>query len=200
MTNKITILAISTIILSVTFIPLAEASVGWNGFLQEIGFGGPQIYEVSAVSVIPAGELFGNQVQIRCLDGDRFLTGFPTVTITIDPSTFELVEMADVGFEAVQTREISEGNPVIDHDNLILIGVDTETRNGGLAQPFEIPLTITGLCLNSSPFASAVGGDWQGTDTVALFIGYSVLNAYWLAPTLAGLAAGIYLTRTKWKR
>jgi len=68
MTNTITILAISTVLVSVTFIPLAEASVGWNGFLQEIGFGGSQIYEVSAVSVIPADESFGNEVQLRCLD------------------------------------------------------------------------------------------------------------------------------------
>ncbi len=42
-----------------------------------------------------------------------------------------------------------------------------------------------------------VGGEWQATDTTALIIGYSVLNAYWLAPMVIGIGLGIYLVKRK---
>jgi len=53
MTNTVLILGISIILVSVTFIPLAEAAVSWNGFLKQVGFGGTQVYEVSDTTVIP---------------------------------------------------------------------------------------------------------------------------------------------------
>jgi len=34
----------------------------------------------------------------------------------------------------------------------------------------------------------------------ALIIGYSVLNAYWLAPIAIGIGVGVYLTRNRWQR
>jgi len=43
----------------------------------------------------------------------------------------------------------------------------------------------------------SVGGEWIATDTTALIIGYSVLNAYWLAPIALGIGVGIYLVRRK---
>jgi len=210
MTNTITILAISTIILSVTFIPLAEGTAGWNGFLREIGFGGTQVYEVSGVSVILAGERDGDIVQLRCLDGDYFASFFNGVTTP--PAQFEKTFVMSIDDPSVDTTKISiiqglgaiveEFSPGIHDSNVKTIGYDVVAHlQGDFAPvPFDVPVTITGVCLSPSPLSSVVGGEWQGTDTVALFIGYSVLNAYWLAPTLAGLGAGIYLTKNKWKR
>jgi len=195
MTNTITILAISTVLISVTFIPLAEASVGWNGFLRDIGFGGTQVYEVSGVSVIPALGTIGSVVQIRCLDGDWFVSDEPAVVLTVDPSVD--TTNLNIAGRAISVQEFSPG---IREDNSKTIGYDVTTEQNGAFQLFDIPVTVTGLCSSPSPLSSVVGGVWQETDTVALFIGYSVLNAYWLAPTLAGLGAGIYLTKSKWKR
>jgi len=210
MTNTITILAISTIILSVTFIPLAEGTAGWNGFLREIGFGGTQVYEVSGVSVIPAGTNLGSEVQLRCLDGDyfaNFFNGFTdpgpflrkAFTMSIDDPSIDTTNLNIFATETA-TVIVEESNPGIRVDVRKTIGYDVTTRQDGLFLTFDVPVTITGVCLSPSPLSSVVGGEWQGTDTVALFIGYSVLNAYWLAPTLAGLGAGIYLTKPKWKR
>jgi len=196
MTNTITILALSTVLLSVTFIPLAEGAVGWNGFLQEIGFGGSQIYEISGVSIIPELTTIGSEVELRCLDGDLFLNFFPFVTLSIDDPS---VDITNLNIDAIPNPIFSEQDPAISFD-LRIIGYKVTTKQDGAMQLFAIPVTVTGICVNPSPLASAVGGEWQGTDTVALFIGYSVLNAYWLAPILAGLGAGIYLTKTKWKR
>jgi hypothetical protein len=208
MTKTITILAISTILVSVTFIPLAEGTAGWNGFLREIGLGGTQVYEVSGVSVMPAGTVTGSEVQLRCLDGDYFFstsTDFVQNPINIrtdaiflsidDPS----IDTTNLGIVAIGSS-VEERIPGIRNDRAKVIGYDVTTINDGPDVLVDVPVTITGVCLSPSPLSSVVGGEWQGTDTVALFIGYSVLNAYWLAPTLAGIGAGIYLTKSKWKR
>jgi len=42
-----------------------------------------------------------------------------------------------------------------------------------------------------------VGGEWQATDTTALIIGYSVLNAYWIAPIGIEIGLGIYLVKRR---
>jgi len=60
-------------LLGFTLVSTAEGAVSWNGFLREIGFNAPSVYEVSDVSVIPGsnnGDEFGNEVQLRCRDGD----------------------------------------------------------------------------------------------------------------------------------
>jgi len=67
------------------------------------------------------------------------------------------------------------------------------------SQAFDVPVTLTILCLSPSSLMT-VGGEWQATDTTALIIGYSVLNAYWLAPIAIGIGAGIYLTRNRWSK
>jgi hypothetical protein len=192
MTNTITILALSTVILSVTFIPLAEASIGWNGFLQEIGFGGPQIYEVTDSFVIPVETEEKDAVHfvsIRCLDGDWMYVG-------INPhDSSEISSPTPTGGALVFDNEKFIR---VDGSSSRIIGIDAAIFLGKSQFGFEITTKI--ICFSPSPLASPVGGDWRGTDTVALFIGYSVLNAYWLAPTIAGLGAGIYLTKNKWKR
>ena len=203
MTNTITILAISTVLVSVTFIPLAEGTAGWNGFLREIGLGGTQVYEVYEVSVIPAGTVTGSEVQLRCLDGDYFAS---FVKATSDRPKAYVMSIDDPSIDTTNLdidsigKVVEVSNPGIRADNERTIGYDVTTGNDGPNVLVDVPVTVTGVCLSPSPLSSIVGGEWQGTDTVALFIGYSVLNAYWLAPTLAGLGAGIYLTKSKWKR
>jgi len=43
----------------------------------------------------------------------------------------------------------------------------------------------------------AVGGELIPLDTTALIIGYSVLNAYWIAPIGIGIGVGIYLVKRR---
>jgi len=192
--KKILILAI-TVSFIITSVPFAEASVGWNGFLRDIGFGGTQVYEVSGVSVIPATETIGNVVKLRCLDGD-WLSDGPPFSMTIDPSVdttnIVLTSDAGVGIHETDPSKISFFSK--------LIGVDVTPILNGPLQLFDIPVTVTGLCFSPSPLSSVVGGEWQSSDTVALFIGYSVLNAYWLAPLAIGAGAGVYLTKSKLKK
>ncbi|MCZ6583622.1 MAG: hypothetical protein O6746_01775 [Thaumarchaeota archaeon] len=69
-------------------------------------------------------------------------------------------------------------------------------RNQIQTQLFDITVTVTILCFSPSTFQT-VGGEWQATDTTALIIGYSVLNAYWLAPIGIGIGVGIYLVKRK---
>ena len=45
-----------------------------------------------------------------------------------------------------------------------------------------------------------IGGMLIQPDSTAMFLAYGIANAIWIAPTAAGLAAGIYFTKSKWKR
>lgn len=91
MTKPIMILAISTIILVGDFIPLAEASVGWKGFLIDVGFGGSQVYEYWESVVIPQGEIRSGTLTIRCPNGDWLSQGASvgnSVDVSANPSVF----------------------------------------------------------------------------------------------------------------
>jgi len=189
MTNTVLILAISIILVSVTFIPLAEAVVSWNGFLKQVGFNPPTIYEVSGVSVIEAGTGTGSLVQLRCLEGDTFIDGERNTVLSLDPSKSFPVQRTDF-------IQVQENDPNIASTSGRVIGADVRASQNGGIPTFDVPVTITGLCLSPSSLMS-VGGEWQATDTTALIIGYSVLNAYWLAPLAIGIGAGIYLTRNR---
>jgi len=193
MTNTVLILAISIILVSVTFIPLAEAAVSWNGFLREIGFNPPSVYEVSGVSVIQAGgpdEKLGNEVQLRCLDGDWLYDAGLPFSMTAEPlADFEATSQIGVG----NSKDIHESPSVITVSKLI--GYDVTPKRNGIQQ-FDITVVTSILCLSPSTFQT-VGGEWQATDTTALIIGYSVLNMYWIAPIAIGIGAGIYLTRNR---
>jgi len=83
-----------------------------------------------------------------------------------------------------------------------LIGYDVVPRRNQIqqiGQLYDITVTITILCFSPSTFQT-VGGEWTPTDTTALIIGYSVLNAYWLAPIGIVIGLGVYLTRNRWKK
>ncbi len=179
-----------------TQIPIqnAEGAVSWNGFLKQVGFNPPSVYEVSGVSVIQAGGpdgKLGNEVQLRCLDGDWLKGEGAPFSMTAEP-------LAD--FEA--TSQIGEGNSKeireIDTNVIAfskLIGYDVTPKRDGIQQ-FDITVVTSILCLSPSTFQT-VGGEWQATDTTALIIGYSVLNAYWIAPIGIGIGLGIYLVKRK---
>lgn len=47
---------------------------------------------------------------------------------------------------------------------------------------------------------NVIGGFLLQPDTTALFLAYGIANAVWLAPTLAGIGIGVYLTKSKWKK
>jgi len=180
-------------LLGFTQVPIAEGAVSWNGFLKEVGFNPPTVYEVSAVSVIPAGEIFGNKVEVRCLEGDRFLELSPVLVMTFDPS---IAETFNIGIERTDTKEITKIIPGT-FGNSPIIGFETTPRNVGAEKPpFAIPVTVTGVCVSPSSLMT-VGGEWIATDTTALIIGYSVLNAYWIAPIGIGIGVGIYLVKRK---
>jgi len=182
-----------TVLLGFTQVPIAEGEISWNGFLKQVGFNPSTVYEVTAVSVIPAGEIFGNKVEVRCLEGDRFLELSPVLVMTLDPA---IRENFNIGIERTDTKEIFKEIPGT-FQNSPIIGFEASVRNVGAEKPpFAIPVTVTGVCVSPSSLMS-VGGEWVATDTTALIIGYSVLNAYWLAPIAIGLGVGIYLVKRK---
>jgi len=201
MTNTVLILGISIILVSVAFIPLAEAAVSWNGFLKQVGFGGTQVYEVSGVAIIPEGQSFGSGVEIRCLDGDWMLNNDGISFATAEPAVSKTEFFIEVTASA-----ITEGDgmlfPDIPSEHVKTIGYRVNAiLNDRLTAlqvpaPEDIAVTAIYVCVSPSSFMT-VGGEWQATDTTALIIGYSVLNAYWLAPIAIGIGVGIFLTRNR---
>ncbi len=112
--------------------------------------GSSQVYEVSAVSVIPPGENFGNEVELRCLDGDRYLKDSPIFVLTIPA----IVETFNVAISAEAEKQFFTETPVIRNQHETTIGFSVKTRIESAVEdrpPFEVPVTITGLCLSSSP-------------------------------------------------
>ncbi len=179
-------------LLGFTLVSTAEGEISWNGFLKQVGFNPPTVYEVSAVSTIQAGEIFGNEVQLECLDGDIFPSLNRIVTLSIDDPTIDTTNLAI----SATVISIGENEEFITDFNSELIRFDVKTQQQGPMQLFDIPVTVTIVCLSPSSLMT-VGGEWQATDTTALIIGYSVLNAYWLAPIGIGIGVGIYLVRRK---
>jgi len=186
MTNTILILGISIILVSVTFLPLAEGEISWNGFLQKIGLPmEPEVVTRSGQFLVPANELSeDNSIIVTCEPDEVFLT--QSVFMNVEPPDF-------TGITTDPNRDnIDDGNtPFIDNANGWRVLVITSTNVDRL-------IDISIVCVRPSLLAViAVGGEWQPTDTTALIIGYSVLNAYWLAPIAIGIGLGIYLTRNR---
>ncbi len=186
-TKLVLFFVIASALLGFTQVPIAEGAVSWNGFLKQVGFNPPSVYEVSGVSVIQAGGpdgKLGNEVQLRCLDGDwLYDVGLP-FSMTAEPvADFEAISQIGVG----NSKAIHEGPSVITITKLI--GYDVTPKRDGIQQ-FDITVVTSILCLSPSTFQT-VGGEWQATDTTALIIGYSVLNLYWIAPVGIGIGVGV---------
>jgi len=180
------------VVITFTTVQYAEGAVSWNGFLKQVGFNPPSIYEVTAVSIIPAGELDGNEVQLGCLEGDILPSLNRRATLSIDDPTIDTTNLAI----SATVISIGENEEFITDFNSELIRFDVKTQQQGPMQLFDIPVTVTIVCLSPSSLMT-VGGNWEATDTTALIIGYSVLNAYWIAPIGIGIGLGIYLVKRK---
>ena len=72
------------------------------------------------------------------------------------------------------------------------------TTDDVLLTGIGLPTIFSTICKDG--FDQIVGGLFMQPDTTALLIAYGIANAIWLVPTVAGLGAGIYLTKSKWKR
>ncbi len=186
-------------------IQYAEGTVSWNGFLKQVGFGDTQVYEVSGVSVIPeegpggGGGTDGTPVQLRCLDGDWLIDDNNDPQKTVILSTGDLSPEDIEGFFSdivIRGNLIHESETAIRDEFTKTIGFDGFAQSNNQNLPFDIPVTITILCHSPSSLMT-VGGEWVATDTTALIIGYSVLNAYWLAPIGIGIGVGVYLVKRK---
>ncbi len=170
--------------------PIAEGEISWNGFLKQVGFNPPSNYEVSVDTVILADETLSPEVLLLCLDGDWMFVGAGEIQTTVDIVTTPLLFVEGVSFSLIPDRAIQPFGKVV--------GVEGNAKLL-TSQDFDVPVTLTILCLSPSTLMT-VGGEWQATDTTALIIGYSVLNAYWLAPIGIGIGVGVYLTRNRWQR
>jgi len=174
-------------LLGFTQVPIAEGEISWNGFLKQVGFNPPSNYEVSDSTVIPAGETTSETLTMLCLDGDWMFMGIGPTQTTIDIATSPLVSIEGFGFNFITDPA---GLPFSKT-------VGTEgTAELVTLQAFDVEVTVTILCLSPSS-SMTIGGEWQATDTTALIIGYSVLNAYWIAPVGIGIGLGIYLVKRK---
>jgi len=107
-----------------------------------------QVYEVSGVSVIPAGSTIGSFVELRCLNGDMFLKNVePRLFISLDPS----LDTTNLSVGTTAVNVVLENKEGVQDFNKRIIGFDTRARQFGATQSFEIPTTIIGLCLDTTP-------------------------------------------------
>jgi len=174
----------------------AEGAVSWNGFLREVGFGGTQVYEVSDSILIPEGQTTRETITLLCLDGD-WMDNTDNINFVSSPPVFvagiSSVHDTNAMFILDPASLATTGIPL---SKRIGYSVLPEILNNGPPFTFDVIVTVTILC-NSPSSLMTVGGEWQATDTTALIIGYSVLNAYWLAPIGIGIGVGVYLVRRK---
>jgi len=164
-------------------VPIAEGEISWNGFLKQVGFNPPSVYEVSGDGIILQGETFGTPVELLCLDGDWLNQIEQTFGFILEG---DAVFSEEDGVTAMAAEIFEDPTTRLFPRKVIGLRILPEYFVNGPINPgtrFDIPFTVTTLC-NSPSSLMTVGGEWQATDNVALIIGYSVLNAYWLAPIL----------------
>jgi len=112
------------------------------------------IYEVSAVSVVPVenvggGNHKGNDVQLRCSDGDWFMVDDPQKPISM---SFDDSIVLDNELIISRGSVVEEStNPNIDSGNSKPIGWNGRAEQIRGFQAVDIPVTITGLCVSPSP-------------------------------------------------
>ena len=133
---------------------LEERSDFWE-FLEESGeeFFESQIYEVSAVSLVPVanpggGNHKGNDVQIRCLDGDWLLVDDRLKPVAL---SFDASIVLDEETLISEGSIVEESNQNIEDGYSKPIGWDGRAEQVRGFQAVDIPVTITGLCVSPSP-------------------------------------------------
>jgi len=177
-------------LLGFTQVPIqdAEGAVSWNGFLKEIGFPmEAQIITRTNSGLINPGET--PDIRVECVQPDEYLLQGSFIA-NYDPEIDG--KAGNFGFGEVSSDELA-GNT-----ELLTKSFGMKGTFFGLPHGFTVPTTLTMsiVCVKPS-ILSLVGGEWQATDTTALIIGYSVLNAYWLAPIGIGIGLGIYLVKRR---
>ena len=65
--NKLLPITLVLVVITFTTIQYAEGAVSWNGFLKEVGFDPPTVYEVSVNTVILEVDRLGPLLQLLCL-------------------------------------------------------------------------------------------------------------------------------------
>ena len=67
----------------------AEGAVSWNGFLKQVGFSPPSVYEISHTVVISEGEAISPEFSLICEDGDWYYHTLFSTPVSVDPSISE---------------------------------------------------------------------------------------------------------------
>ncbi len=175
----------------------AEGAVSWNGFLKEVGFDPPSVYEVSDSTVILAGETENETLTLLCDAGD-WMDNTDNINFVTSPPVFEqdISKINDKDPISIKDPASSTSTAPSGLSKEIGYSVVPEIINNAQPFDFDVTVSVTILCYSPSSMMT-VGGEWQATDTTALIIGYSVLNAYWIAPIGIGIGVGIYLVKRK---
>jgi len=141
--------------------PVVDAAGGWKEALglhegdssAHHGITEAQVYEVSGVSVIPgsnSSDENGNQVQLRCLDGDRLISTTTPFTMTAEPIADIIADGLTITFGA--NNDIKEF-PTSTISASKLIGYDVTPKRIQLQQLdslYDITVTTSILCLSPS--------------------------------------------------
>jgi len=111
------------------------------------------VYEVSDVSLVPVanpggGNHKGNDVQLRCSDGDWFLVDDPQTAVSL---SFDASIVLDEEFLISRGSVVVESNPNIRGEDSKAIGWNGRAEQIRGFQAVDIPVTITGLCASPSP-------------------------------------------------
>jgi len=127
-----------------------DKGTGIDNILFNIAPPPMQVYEVSGVSVIPGSNVpseLGNQVQLRCLDGDWLSPSSLPFSMTAEPIADIVANNFDI--VAVQSQAIHESPQQIKASKFV--GFDVTPRRNAvqqLDQLFDITVTISILCLS----------------------------------------------------
>ena len=123
-------------------IQYAEGEISWNGFLKQVGFNPPTIYEVSVDTVIPADETLSPEVLLLCLDGDWMFVGADVTQTTVDIVTTPPLFVEGVSF-----------TPIVDPVGLPFskpVGMEGPAELQD-SQASNVDVTATILCFSPSP-------------------------------------------------
>lgn len=180
-------------------IPTAEGAIGWNSFLKEVGFGHPEVYEVSDTIVIPAGVRSSDTITLRCEDGD-WMDNTDNINFVTDPAIFE---------EGISIIHDTNAMFILDPASVATTGPTLSKRIGytvlpellGSGTPFGFPVEVTVTILCNSPTPSVlIGGSLVKPDNTSLLLAYTFVNSWWMLPIAIGIGAGVYLTKSRWNR
>ena len=144
-------------LLGFTQVPIqnAEGAVSWNGFLKQVGFNAPSVYEVTGVTVIPGStnaEVKGDTLQLRCQDGDWLYSEGIPFSMTAEPLAD--IVATDVRISASTHLTVAIKESLTRHiPDTKLIGYDVTPRREQVQQPnevFDITVVVSILCLSPS--------------------------------------------------